>query len=481
MAIEWVVFKLLYPFADFFTDSYSYIGAAMDRDAISYRPIGYSLFLRAVHVLSSSDTLLVTLQYVLVQGACLGLVLTMRRRCGLPPRTVAVLMAFLVLNPLIPYTCNYVSSDAMFIGLSIVWFTVLTGLIHDPAWWRLGLQVLLLFVIFHLRYVALFYPAVAALTILLMRPERVGAPWAGWWFRLVGVAASIGVVALGVVLVKRETRKETGVDIFSAFSGWQMANNALNIVPYIDVDTAALPSAQCRELARIAGEYFKKSGPARRAGPYTVTTAYMWDRNMPLHQYLKIFQRSDHAGGFIAWNRVAPVFTEYGYSIVRRHPGPFLGYYCWPSAKGFFLCDLDVYAVYNEGNDTVDAVAKDWFHYKTMRPTVWSATAQRGLLMPMRWVYLVLNIGFIVTAAIFLGLKTFRERNPAATRSFQLAAAFLLANACFCIFASPSVFRYQVLPMILLFVFMVCALSYLTNPHFFSILKAKIADDAQQR
>jgi hypothetical protein len=36
-----------------------------------------------------------------------------------------------------------------------------------------------------------------------------------------------------------------------------------------------------------------------------------------------------------------------------------------------------------------------------------------------------------------------------------------MANACFCIFASPSVLRYQVLPMILLFVFTVCAMSVL--------------------
>ncbi|HEY4335682.1 MAG TPA: hypothetical protein VGM89_07285, partial [Puia sp.] len=46
MAAEWIVFKLLYPYADYFTDSYSYIQAAVQRDAISFRPIGYSLFLR---------------------------------------------------------------------------------------------------------------------------------------------------------------------------------------------------------------------------------------------------------------------------------------------------------------------------------------------------------------------------------------------------------------------------------------------------
>jgi hypothetical protein len=513
IALEWVVFKLLYPYGDYFTDSYSYIGAAVDRDAISYRPIGYSLFLRIVHVLSASDTFLVTLQYALVQGACLGLVLAMRRRCGLSARTVGVLMAFLVLNPLIPYTCNYVSSDALFLGLSIIWFTVLMGLIRDPAWWRLGLQVALLFIIFNLRYVALFYPVVAVLTIFMIRTEggsrtrgsrtsaqvrgaqrvrrggtRRGPTGVTWWFRLAGIAGSIGIVAIGVILVKQVTRRQTGAGIFSAFSGWQIANNALNIAPYIDMDTAVLSSPQCRELARMAGAYFEKAGPALRAGPHGLTTAYMWDRSLPLHQYMKVYRRTGgagHAGYFVAWNRVAPIFAEFGYSLICRHPAAFLHYYCWPSAKGFFLPDLDVFSVYNYGNDTVDAVAKDWFGYGTTKPKVWSATAQGRLLAPMPWVYLLLNIGFVIVALPLLGWdarsRARRGRNQVLSRCFQLAAAFLVANACFCIFASPSVLRYQVVPMILLFVFTVCALSHLINPFFLSNLKVKTADDVHQR
>ena len=55
-AVLWILFKCCYPYADFFTDSYTYIQAAVDHDAISYRPIGYSLFLRVVHAISRSGT-----------------------------------------------------------------------------------------------------------------------------------------------------------------------------------------------------------------------------------------------------------------------------------------------------------------------------------------------------------------------------------------------------------------------------------------
>src|ERR1700754_740508 len=73
MVAVWIVFKCFYPYADFFTDSYSYIHAAAGKDSIDYRPIGYSIFLRLVHGLSASDTFLVALQYMLVQGASLVL------------------------------------------------------------------------------------------------------------------------------------------------------------------------------------------------------------------------------------------------------------------------------------------------------------------------------------------------------------------------------------------------------------------------
>lgn len=175
LAVEWIVFKCSYPFADFFTDSYSYIEAAANHDAIGYRPIGYSLFLRLVHAVWTSDTFLVTLQYILVQGACLGLFLTLVRRCGLGPRASSVLLAFVLLDPTIPYLCNYVSSDALFVGLSIIWLTVLMGMLRAPTWWRLALQVVLLFIIFNVRYIALYYPVVASLSFLLLRKKSVAA------------------------------------------------------------------------------------------------------------------------------------------------------------------------------------------------------------------------------------------------------------------------------------------------------------------
>ncbi|HXB93976.1 MAG TPA: hypothetical protein VNU70_02420 [Puia sp.] len=455
LAVEWILFKCCYPYADYFSDSYSYIRAAVQRDLIGYRPIGYSIFLRMVHGIWASDTFLVTLQFVLVQGALLGLILWLRRWCGLPERLQRILFCSMVLNPLIPYLCNYVSSDALFIGVSLIWLTVLLELLRQPSWRGLLLQVVLLFVIFHLRYIALYYPAVAALTFLLARK-------AGFLFKLAGVAASIGVIVAGVWWVRQTTERETGAPVFSAFSGWQIANNALNMFPFIPMDTTGIPPGECRELGTDVGVYFERMGAESRARGPLATTDYMWVGGSPLHVYLDDFRNKTGLDYFVAWNRVAPVFSEYGHFLIRRHPLAYARYYVWPSTKSFFLTPLDVFAVYNEGNKTVDTVAKDWFHYPTAEPRVLSSTIQGRLLAPIPWIYLLLNVFFGLTTMLFLTSRDCRERHPVFAGCVRLAAAYLLANACFCILASPSVFRYQVLPMLLLFVFGISEIYCLT-------------------
>src|SRR5260221_12976103 len=81
----WIIFKHFYPYADYFTDSYSYIQAAAGKDVIDYRPIGYSIFLRLGHVVSGFVYFFVTLQYVVVQAAHLVFYIHLQRSCRPAP------------------------------------------------------------------------------------------------------------------------------------------------------------------------------------------------------------------------------------------------------------------------------------------------------------------------------------------------------------------------------------------------------------
>ncbi len=453
LVLTWIVFKWFYPFADFFTDSYTYINAAAAHDPISYRPIGYSLFLRMVYALSASDSFLTTLQYVLLQSASCLLVLFFRRWYGLSLRVERILLLFLLVDPIPHYLANYISSDALFTAMSLFWIVSLLGMIRRPSWWALIGQSILLFGIFFIRYNALYYPIVAAIAVLLCsRPVL---------FRGVGIVASLAVVIAGTLIVKRIALERTGIAAFSAFSGWQLANNALNMYPYIPTDTSGLPSPECRRLADFTRRYFDSVRPSLQGRAPVATTDYMWDSSSPLRQYFVDWKKRNGLPYFTAWNRVSPLFGQYGTALVRKHPLAYGRYYLWPSAKGFFLPPLEILESYNEGKKDVDTVAQKWFHYHTLEPVVYSATIQGILLAPFPWVYLVMNGVFLVLGFLFFRDGSIRARYPDFTVAARWITLFFLVNACFSIFASPGTFRYQVLTFLLLVIFTAAGLDAL--------------------
>jgi len=74
---------------------------------------------------------------------------------------------FIVLNPLFLYMANYVSSDAIFVGLSLTWFTLLI-MADAPASRRLiKWHAVLLFLAFTVATMPLIYPLIALLAIAL--------------------------------------------------------------------------------------------------------------------------------------------------------------------------------------------------------------------------------------------------------------------------------------------------------------------------
>src|ERR1700722_5416454 len=64
---QFILFKLCYPFPDFMSDSYNYIESAALHLNANIWPVGYARFLATVHHISYSDTLLVAIQYLLIQ------------------------------------------------------------------------------------------------------------------------------------------------------------------------------------------------------------------------------------------------------------------------------------------------------------------------------------------------------------------------------------------------------------------------------
>ncbi|MBS1564221.1 MAG: hypothetical protein JST39_07515, partial [Bacteroidetes bacterium] len=403
------------------------------------RPIGYSFFLRGVHALSASETLVVTLQYLLIQLGILHLFFTVwwLYKPGRWARRGLFLVLFC--NPLVPYLANFISSDALFTALSLYWFIQLLWMISRPRSYQLVLLAALLYALLQTRLVGLYYLAPTVLALLLSGRRLMD--------KLAGAALLMVVTFFVYRSVRSETRAVTGTAVFSAFGGWQWANNSLHMYCHVKTDRQAMPE-EYQALDSFVQRYFDTA--CAHTGN-TVTTDYMWNPQMPLRQYMwyhmytyKIPTR------FQAWTAVGPLYSNYGIYLAKQHPGAFARYYLLPNTATYFMPAIEVMRRYNGGADTIEAIARDWFAYSSPEVHCIPTRIQPALISPFPALFAVLNIIFIAGLGWFLWVKGFRRATPLFGVSVLLTACWALANAGFSILSTPYCLRYQVFPFLLL-------------------------------
>jgi hypothetical protein len=458
--IQFVIFKICYPFADYFNDSFTYINAAAHHHAMSVRPIGYSRFLELIHRMTTSDTILVFLQYFTLQVGALLLFFTVRYFFPLQKKTGNWLFGILLFNPVTLYISNYISSDALFVGISLIWFTQLIWLINRPRRIQLLSLAGLLFIIFSLRYAALYLPAIALLALLFTRRN--------WLFKLTGITVTVLPLFIEVQRIKHITKKETGTAVFSAFGGWMAVNNALHMYPYIKVRNEDFSSPECVAFNKIVKQHFDTLKPSALPYPY-LTVTYLWSSNSPLKTYMHLLEKQKKLNGYFeAWHAVAPVFLQYSSQLVKQHPVAYAHYFMWPNTREYFLPSLESLESYNEMRTTVDSTAIKWFRYKSEQVHCLNPTIQGKILSPVPWLFLLVNIVFCGLLSMVIIRRKQYTFSPGLLRTLLLAGAFWLTNFCFSIYAAPIVFRFQLFPMIVYSAFslvMINVILYRRNAH----------------
>ncbi|MCW3465660.1 hypothetical protein [Chitinophaga nivalis] len=439
--VQLMLFKWIYPFADYFSDSYNYIESASYDMSVNIWPVGYARVLQGFHLFTRSDTAVVASQYffIVLTGLYFFFTLLYFYRPAKP--VLYTLYIFLFFNPLMLYLSNYITSDPVFLALSLLWFTQLLWMLNRPALFRLLTHGVLLAIAFTVRYNAMYYPLVTAAILLLSRYPV--------WAKLAGIGLPVCLIYLFINFTSQQNYKHTGARQFSVFSGWQLANNALYMYPYITVDATAIPPGceafdrQVRQYFETAPEEYKKVTPVDGA-------FYIKYPSAPLKSYLvQNAQAHKIEDGLRQWGSVAPVFAAYGTWLIKSHPVSYFRYFILQNARVYILPPLEKLEVYNMNSSEVWSPAKEWFEYKSneVKAAV-SPTFQGRLLFFFPTLFLILNVVFAGALVYFVVKKGWQK----AERSFNLlllASGFLwLVNMGFSILASPIVFRYQVFPMI---------------------------------
>ena len=309
LAIQFVCFKFFYPYPDFFGDSYNYIFAASNNLDVNIWPIGYSKFLQIFHWITNSATSLALIQYFLLEAAYFYLYQIIVRCCPTNKRTRIIILIFFFLNPISLYVSNYVSSDALYLALSLVWLTELLWIIYRPSYAHIIILSVVFFIAFTFRYNTLYYTLIATVGFLISKQPIIQ--------KVIGIVLGPLLIIPFIIFSSNASKQLSGAPQFpSIYGGWQWANNALYFREYIQEDSNAFPTSQTADLDQIARNYFRTVPPAYRdIAPY-VGDFFIQQRQAPLKQYqVKYFKNPE---SIEAWAKAAPIFKEYG-KIGRAH------------------------------------------------------------------------------------------------------------------------------------------------------------------
>ncbi len=438
--IQLIVFKQLYPFADFYSDSYSYIFAARTHLDVSIQPMGYAWLLALFHAITTSDTAVVIFQYGVLQLAALYTFFVFLYHYQ-PGRTARnILFVFLLFNPVSLYLGNHISTDALWTGLSLCWLAQLVRVIHRPHRRQVLAVAVVLLLLFVLDTRTYYYLLISAVAFLLSRQKA--------WIKLSGIVLPLLLILPYVLYTRQAAREMTGAPQLAFVDGWQSANNALHMYRHIRVDRSALP-AESLELDSTVQAFFAKL-PAgfEESVAFAEGHYFLQQPDAPLKRYRdQHYKLTNDYSRVLAYGKAATVFGPYGRYLIRHHPGAYARHFMWPAAGRYFLPPLEKYAMYNGGSNVAAEPAQEWFAYESNLLKPVSVIGQGKILGPFPILFLICNICFL---GCLLCLPALRYYDGAFRRTVWLFGGCWLLNFICSVFSGDTALRYQYFPLLLL-------------------------------
>ena len=457
--IQFGIFKFFYPNAGFIDgDSYVYLDTAFWNKGINTYMVGYSMFLRLFSVFSTSDFVLVAFQYLFIELSAILILFTIFYFLK-PSKWVKILLLFfIVINPLFLYMANYVSSDAYFLGLSLIWFTLLLWLINKPSTKLIIYSSIVLFICFTARYNALLYPFIFVISLYFTNIKLK--------LKLFGISMVILFIGAFILYNGNKYKELTGKWQYSPFSGWQLANNAMYAYRYVDSADRKPVAKKFELLDKMIRNYFDTS-----RNPFThpenllkASTVYMWTRTSTLYKYRDMqFRHDSTATELKKWSSMGPFYSEYGIYIISKYPLHFLEYFIWPNTCKYYAPPVEFLENYNSGEDSVKLGAIQWFGYKNSKMHVRVKNLKVNMLDYYPILTGTINVVYLLGLLCLISLGFFKHRTTL-RNSILLVTIFWLGNAFFTIFSSSAALRFQAFPIILvtLFALLVIDLMYRT-------------------
>ena len=329
--------KICYPFPDMTaSDSGGYVAAAIGDLFYVYRPFGFYWFLQVLHAVSSSIHAVFICQHILHFTSVVFFIWTVS--FFLPPKRNVWYYTFIGLccfSPFYFYMSNSLLSDSLFATLTTFWLTTAIWVVMRPAIFSGILHALLLFWLLHTRYIAFFYPFLSFPFFIWLLRKR----------SLLPVFFSVFAILVFYNQTCNSMEATVGKRQFSTgFSGWQTANNALHVIPHIDLKTNELPDARLRVLHQFVMHQKEEIARTTAQGP---SASFLWSQNLPLKQYLFHMMEQNQSDYLRTWVKAGDDFGRYGNYLISHYPFSYLRHYFLPNLWCSFYPPTEGYANYN--------------------------------------------------------------------------------------------------------------------------------------
>lgn len=424
-------------------DSYNYLRSAYTNADVNMWPVGYAKLIRFTGFFTHWDTALVFVQYCLYHACALYFFFTILELTTAGKWARRLLFAFLFFNPAILYLSNYVTSDVYFIGISLVWIAQLFRLVYQPSKWLLTAHLLVLLLAYTVRYHALIYPIVS-ITVIVFCPFSIRVKIASGLI----IAGSIGSFML---YTTAQSQRLTGTRQFSAFSGWQMASNAVHAYAHMpERPPLEVPpgfAAVHRKVNAYIDSLARIPMSQRPDGP--LMAFYLWDPSSPLQPAPGAVNIADNPAHLRQMAALAPLYNDYGKYLISQYPVSYFRYFLLPNFLQYACPPVENLGLYNDGRDTVWPIAQTWFRYPSNK--VYSLSGQRELVLfdfyPVLMICIILLFISGWIAYYKVSGPSFADRRFRS--ALRIGTFYWIVHYGFSVLASPVVLRYQLFNMIL--------------------------------
>jgi hypothetical protein len=287
--------------------------------------------------------------------------------------------------------------------------------------------------LFTLRYNAVFFPIITGIAILLT-PLSVPK-------KLLAIGTNVLTIATVIIITTYATKKFTGTNTFSAFSGWQLANDALHVMQHDKIDTTTIKDKEVKDFVKFTVHFFDTT---KQLFPDTSASAFfMWHYSSPLKRYMFVSsKRSKHY--FKTWNALGPLYSKFGREIILQKPLTYLQYFVLRNTKAYFIPPYEIYETYMEGRDTIPVVITKYYQYKTSKTPKHYPALYAAVFEPQRLLFVVFNLVFLLLNLYYFVSKKYLVNKKLFNQSLLCFVALFLANFFFIVLLAPSVFRYHI-------------------------------------